>query len=74
MNTATVTIASANTGSGRRAMGDAKDTRNDQQVDCRGQRNFYVVWTKLQTDDTVGSRNPCIENVEHFVDLSFLLT
>ena len=31
MNTATVTIASANTGSGRRAMGDAKDTRNDQE-------------------------------------------
>ena len=35
---------------------------------------FDVVWTKLQTDDTVGSRNPCIKNSEHFVDLSFLLT
>ena len=36
VNTATVTIASANTGSGRRATVDAKDTRNDQEVDCRG--------------------------------------
>ena len=36
VNTATVTIASANMGSGRRATVDAKDTRNNQEVDCRG--------------------------------------
>ena len=36
---------------------------------------FDVVWRKLQIDDNVGSRNPCIKNVEHFVDLSsFFLT
>ena len=36
VNTATVTIASANTDSGRRATVDVKDTRNNQEVDCRG--------------------------------------
>ena len=39
MNTATVTIASANTGSGRRATVDAKDTRNDQESTAEDKEN-----------------------------------
>ena len=46
MNTATVTIASANTGSGRRAMGDAKDTRNDQEstAEDKEDKGFFMLY------------------------------